>query len=125
MVHKYPDRTTPWVKKNLIQKPKPVRRGKDWAEYVIGRLPDIIPQVHRFEFESSLNDQTDGAFHVLSLVQGESVFIQSLLLPERQFTLNFTETVIVPAGLGKYTITNLGKGTCKVLKTFVNPSYLA
>jgi len=125
MARKYRDRTTPWVNKHLIQKPKVIRNGKGWTEYVIGRLPDIIPQVHRFEFESSVIDHTSGAFHVLSLVKGASVSIQPLLSPERQFTLNFTETVIVPAGLGAYTITNLGKGACKVLKTFVNPSCLA
>jgi len=122
MARKYPDRTTPWVSKHLIQKPKCIRKGKDWAEYLLGKRDDLVFEVRRFEFASAVEDDTNGVPHILSMVKGEGVCVQSLLFPERKFHLTFTETVIVPACLGRYSITNQGKKPCQVLKTLVNPS---
>ena len=124
MLHKYPHRNTPWVKKNLIQRPKCIRRGKDWAEYAIGRLEGLVFEVRRFEFATAVQDDTRGMPHVLSLVDGEAVYIRPLAFPERAFRLPFSETAIVPACSGKYTIENAGRAPCKVLKTLVNISSL-
>jgi len=120
MVNKYPHRTTPWVKKHLLQKPRIIRKGKDWAEYLIGRKKEVVFEVYRFEFATTVEDNTKGFPHVLSMVKGDRVTIQSLVFPERQFHLKFTETVLLPACLGKYSIINRGDRPCKVLKTVVN-----
>ena len=120
MLHKYPHRTTPWVKKNLIQKPRCIRRGTDWAEYVIGKLEGLVFEVRRYEFTTTVEEDTLGVPHVLSLVEGDAVVLRPLGFPERQFHLPFSETAIVPACTGKYVIVNTGKSPCKVLKTLVN-----
>lgn len=124
MMHKYPHRTTPWVKKHLMQKPRLIRKGKGWAEYLIGKLEGIIPEIHRIEMTTTLEDDTSGVPHVLSLVKGKGATIQSRLFPERRFDLNFSETVIIPACFGKYAIVNRDNKSCKILKTLVNPSWL-
>ncbi len=124
MARKYPHRVTPWVKQHLIQKPRLLRKGKGWAEYLIGKLEDFVPEVHRFEIKTCLEDNTDGVPHVLSLVKGEGVIIQSRRVPDRKFDLNFTETLIMPAGLGAYSITNRSRAPATVLKTLVNPSWV-
>jgi mannose-6-phosphate isomerase class I len=120
MLRKHPNRDTGWVKKNLIRKPKCLRRGRDWAEYVLGRREDLVFEVRRFEFATTVQDATRGVPHVLSLVEGDEVLIRPLVSPEREFRLPFTETVLVPACTGKYDILNLGNKPCKVLKTLVS-----
>ncbi len=117
MLHKYPDRTTSWVEKRLIQKPRCIRRGRDWAEVLLGKLDELVFEVHRFEFATTVEDDTKGAPHVLSLVDGEGVLIQSQAFPDRNFRLDYSETAIVPACLGEYSIENQGNNPCKVLKT--------
>ncbi|MBW2144104.1 MAG: class I mannose-6-phosphate isomerase [Deltaproteobacteria bacterium] len=119
MVNKYPHRTTSWVKKHLLQKPRIIRKGKDWAEYLLGRKKEVVFEVYRFEFATTMEDNTKGLPHVLSMVKGDGVTIQSQVFHERQFHLNFSETVLLPACLGKYTIINRGDKPCKVLKTVV------
>jgi mannose-6-phosphate isomerase len=127
MANKYPHRRSSWVKKHLIQKPRLVRKGKGWAEYLIGKLDGYLPEVHRFEIRTSIDDHTEGVPHVLSLVKGEGVVIEPAAESsggaERKFELNFAETVIIPARIGPYTITNRGSDRATVLKTLVNPSW--
>ena len=119
MVNKYPYRTTPWVKKHLIQKPRIIRKGKDWTEYLIGKKKGMVFEVHRFEFATTVPDNTKGFPHVLSMVKGDGVTVRPQEFPERQFHLNFSETVLLPAAMGKYTIINESDKPCKVLKTVV------
>lgn len=119
MLRKYPLRNTTWVKKNLIQKPRCIRSGKNWAEYVIGRLEGMVFEVRRYEFTTTVEDDTRGVPHVLSLAEGKTVIIRPLAFPEREFHLPYTETAIVPACTGRYAIVNVGKSPCKVLKTLV------
>jgi hypothetical protein len=120
MLRKYPHRRTRWVKKNLIQKPRCIRKGKDWAEYVLGRRKDLVFEVRRFEFATAVEDDTQGVPHVLSLAEGDAVVIRPLACPEREFRLPFSQTVIVPACTGPYTIQNPDKRPCKVLKTLAH-----
>jgi len=124
MLRKYPHRNTNWVKKNLIQEPRCIRKGKDWAEYVLGKRKDLVFEVRRFEFATAVEDDTRGVPHVLSLAEGDTVIIRPLAFPDREFRLPFSETAIVPACTGKYTIVNQGKNPSKVLKTLVNPSWI-
>jgi hypothetical protein len=122
MVRKYPHRTTSWVKDHLIQKPKLIRKGNDWAEYMLGTIKGLVFEVHRFEFATTIEDDTKGSPHVLSMAKGDGVIIQSQVFPERRFELDFSETVLVPASLGKYSLINRGDKPCKVLKTLVGTS---
>jgi mannose-6-phosphate isomerase class I len=119
MLRKYPHRNTRWVKKNLIQKSRCVRKGKDWAEYAIGSLEALVFEVRRYDFATSVEEDTRGVPHVLSLAEGDAVIIRPLAFPERAFHLPFTETAIVPACTGKYALLNPGNTPCKVLKTLV------
>jgi len=115
------DRRTDWVRKNLKQKPQLLRKGHAWAEYIIGRREDILFEVHRLEFQKRINDRTDPerTFQALTLVEGESILIQSVDNPEVQCRLEFPDTLIIPACFGKYTIFNLAKKSCKVVKAMV------
>jgi len=112
-------RRAKWVAEHLKQEPKLLRAGKDWAEYIIGERKDMFYKVHRLEFETKIEDNTKGKFHVLTLVKGKSIIVQSHENPQRKFTMKFTETLIVPACLGRYTMLNLGSKSCKATKALI------
>jgi len=105
-----------WVDKNLWQKSQKIRFGKDWAEYLIGDRRDFFHVVFRQEFESEIEDNTEGKFHILTLVAGESVLLFSLQNPQKKFLFNYSETIIVPACFGRYKMINQSKGVCKTAK---------
>jgi mannose-6-phosphate isomerase class I len=123
MVGRYSYRTTRWVKKQLIQRPKCIRRGRGWAEYLIGRLDELVFEVRRFEFVKTIEDDTCGFPHVLSMVDGEGVTIQSRDGRMPAFHLPFSETVLLPADFGGYVLLNSHPKPCRVLKTLVNTSW--
>jgi len=114
-----PYRRTKWVAKHLKQPPRLVRSGKDGAEYVLGEFKGMYYKVHRLEFTRKIDDDTKGKFHILTLVEGEKVIVKSQEYPERQYELHYTETVIIPACLGRYSVINLGKGFCKLTKALL------
>ena len=112
-------RRTNYVKENLLQKPRLVRSGEDWDEYIIGEHEKMFFTLHRLEFEKQIEDETRGKFHVLALVEGEKVLVQSTENPEKCFKQNFYEIVVVPASFGRYVIKNLAKKPCKMTKTLL------
>lgn len=105
-----------WVARNLVQDPKLVRSGNGWAEYLIGDRREFFHLVFRQEFDHAIEDDTKGNFHVLTLVEGESVKLSSFGAPEKFFIFHYSETIIVPASMGKYRIENLGSTPCKIAK---------
>ncbi len=104
------------VRRELIPEPRTVRRGRDWVELELGRLPDLFFAVHRLDFEDAVDEDTAGRFHVLNLVAGEHVELES----ERGVhDLAFAETIVVPAAVGPYRLRRVRGGACKVVKAFV------
>ena len=102
------ERNTTWVTENLVRPPALLRKGEGWAEYIIGEHGLLYFNLRRFEFEKEIMDDTGGSFHVLTLVDGEKVIIQSAENPEFSYEQNFLDIVIVPANMGRYTVRNLG-----------------
>lgn len=114
-----PHRRTKWVAQHLKQPPRLIRNDKDGAEYLLGEFRGMYYEVHRLEFTRKINDDTKGKFHILTLVEGEKVIVKSQEYPERQYELHYTETVIIPACLGRYSVINLGKSFCKLTKALL------
>ncbi len=112
-----------WVKKNLVQKPQLIRRGEDWAEYIVGEHDLLYYSLRRLEFEKSIEDETNGKFHVLTLVDGEKVVVQSIDNPERNYLQNYLDVVIVPANMGKYIIKNVGNQPICIHKTLLKDEH--
>src|SRR4029079_10448156 len=102
------------VEDALIQQPRELRAGDGWRELVLGDLPELFFAVHRLDFERTVADATAGRFHVLNLVEGESIAIETE--GGRVHSLSYAETLVVPAAAGAYTLTNTGAGACKVVK---------
>lgn len=123
------DRTTSWVKENLIQEPRLVQSGNGWAEYIVGEHDLLYFSLRRLEFEKEIEGNTEGKFHVLTLIDGEKVLVQSLDNPELSYNQNYLDVVVIPANMGRYIIKNLGNQPVCIHKTmlkngFVNDSVL-
>jgi mannose-6-phosphate isomerase class I len=117
------ERKTKWVEENLVQKPQLVRSGEGWFEYIVGEHGLIYFSLRRLEFEKEIEDDTNGKFHVLSLVDGEKVVIRSLNNPEQSYTQNYLDIIIVPANMGRYVIENLGDQPVCVHKTMLKDGF--
>ena len=108
----------------IVQKPRLDCEGEGWQEYILGENPQMYISLRRLEFEKQCQQDTKGEkFHVLTLVDGESVRIRSVEHPERYFDLDFMEIACVPASMGKYVIENLGKEPIRVHKTCLRDGY--
>jgi mannose-6-phosphate isomerase class I len=112
-----PRRSGEAVRRELIPEPSPVRDGPGWGELELGRLPDLFFGVNRLDFGESVSDETGESFHVLSLVAGNEVEIETA--SGATHPLAYAETIVVPAAVGRYRIRRLRGGHCKVVKAYV------
>ncbi len=117
------DRRASWVRDNIVQKPRVVREGEGWAEYIVGECDMLYFSLRRLEFERSIEGDTCGKFHVLTLVDGENIRIRSVENPERFFDAQFMDMVVVPADMGRYIVENLGKEPICVHKTMLKDGF--
>jgi mannose-6-phosphate isomerase class I len=105
------------VERELVTQARSVRSGRGFAEYEIGRHPELFFAVHRIEVDGTVDESTDGRFHVLNLVEGDEVLLRTR--SGREHRLAYAETLVVPAAVGDYSVTRTGRSPAKVLKVFV------
>ena len=113
------ERTRQWVNDNLVNHGGVVREGDNWKEIIVGEHDLLYFSLRNLIFWEKIEDDTDGLFHVLSLVDGEKVKVVSQADPSRFYIMNSLDIVVIPASLGKYTIENLGAGSVTVHKTLL------
>jgi len=111
------DRRADWAAHEGHPTPRLVREGSGWAEYVIGERDGMYFSLRRLEFDTEIAGETDGKFHVLVLVDGERVVVQSRIDADKAFEQKFLDVVLVPACFGSYVIRNLGDGPVRIHKT--------
>ncbi len=107
------------VAQRLIQEPEVVRSIPGCTELALGRLPELFFAVHRLDFEEEVFDDTDGRFHVLNLVEGEEVVVETA--EGSVHPLSYAETIVIPAVVGRYRLRRTGGGPYKAVKAFVRP----
>jgi mannose-6-phosphate isomerase class I len=112
-----PSRRGAVVGRELIQEPRRVRAGPGWDELDLGRSRDLFFAVHRLDFAEEVVDETAGRFHVLNLVAGDEVTIETAQGDEHR--LAYAETIVVPAAVGSYRLRRVRGPACKVVKAFV------
>jgi len=105
------------VQEELISTPKVLETGKDWELIHLPTHADHFYDVHRIDFDSEVAIETDNCCHVMMLVEGESIRIETADGANQIFV--YAETFVVPAAANSYKITNLGKSKAKVIKAFL------
>ncbi|MDD3033426.1 MAG: class I mannose-6-phosphate isomerase [Bacteroidales bacterium] len=118
------ERKTKWVNDNIVQKPRVAVKGEGWTEYIVGEHDLLYFTLRRLEFEKEAYGDTAGKFHVLTLVDGEKVCVQSLENPELCYYQNYLDVVVIPANVGKYVVKNLGNQPVCIHKTMLKDGFV-
>lgn len=104
------------VEKDHISKPQIVEEGENWKILNLPTHSKHLYSIHRLEFEKIIHLNTESRFHVLNLVEGESVYIIS---GNHKMKLHYAETILIPAAIGDYTIENCSNKSVKIVKAFM------
>lgn len=112
-----PERTAEWAERNLVNHGGTVREGDGWREAIVGEHALLYFSLRNLVFDRCVEDDTNGDFHVLALVDGECVRVESVEDAELSFTMRLMDIAVVPASFGRYRVVNKGVGTVTVHKT--------
>ena len=105
------------VERELVAKPILFREGDDWQVFHLPTHLSHFYDVHRMEFNTSVNVRTYGSPHLLMLVEGTSIRLETENGKHQRF--NYAETFIVPAAADNYRLINEGTAPVKVIKAFL------
>lgn len=118
-------RDTGFVRRELVNCVEPVGCGEGWRAERTGLHEAEFIETHRHWFTGTATHDTGNTVNVLNLVAGGEAVVASPDGAFAPFTVHYAETFIVPAALGRYTVTPSGEaiGTqCATIKAFVRPS---
>ena len=109
------------VEHELIAKPTLIGEGDDWQVFHLPTHPSHFYDVHRIEFNTSVSVRTDGSPHLLMLVEGTSIRLETRRGRHQRF--NYAETFTVPAAAASYELINEGTTPAKVVKAYLKPDW--
>ncbi len=101
-------RTTEWTRKNLVNAIEVVTEGDGWVEERTGLHEREFIETRRHWFTKEVAMNTKDNVHVICLVEGDEIIIESPTNAFEPFEVHYAETFIVPAGVGAYTMRPYG-----------------
>lgn len=116
------DRTTDWVKENLVNAMYEVEHTDEYIEEHTGLHELEFIETRRYWTETITRHDTKGTVNMLNLVEGREAVVESLEGAFEPFVVHYAETFIVPACAGKYTIKPYGESVGKkigIMKAYV------
>ncbi|MBN1791599.1 MAG: class I mannose-6-phosphate isomerase [Bacteroidales bacterium] len=116
------DRTTEWTRKNLVNRIEKVAEGDGWVEERTGLHEREFIETRRHWFTKKTEHHTQGGVHVICLVEGDEVIVESPTHSFDPYVVHYAEVFIVPARVGAYTIRPYGAGEshkCGTIKAYV------
>ncbi len=114
------DRTTGWVKENLVNHFVPIEKTEDYEEIRTGLHELEFIETHVSVIRTEQEFHTEDGVVVGNLVDGESALIICDDPAVKPFEVHYAETFIIPASVGKYRICVKEAGqTVRVLRAYV------
>lgn len=115
----YFDRKGERIQAEFISKPYVLASGPGWELIHQPTHRNHFYDVHRYRLTGSVEVQTGGSCHVMSLVEGKSVLLETANGARQRF--HYAETFVVPAAAGSYRLTSEDGSEIHVVKAFVKP----
>ncbi|HAJ36528.1 MAG TPA: hypothetical protein DCL15_12645 [Chloroflexi bacterium] len=115
----YFDRKGARIQAEFISKPYVLKRGAGWELIHQPTHRNHFYDVHRYRLTGSVEVQTENSCHVLSLVEGKTVLLETANGARQRF--HYAETFVVPAAAGSYRLTSEDGSEIHVVKAFVKP----
>lgn len=113
------DRTTEWVKKNLVNNFTVLHEDENYKETRTGLHELEFIESRVYDVRTSVTFRSDGEFCMCNLVDGQQAVLES---PEGRFepyVVHYAETFIIPADAGDVVIKTLDEKPVKVIKANV------
>lgn len=111
------DRKGAYPHEKLKSVPQLIELGKGWKIYHLKTHDEHLYDVHRIHLEKMVNIQTQNKAHVLSLVEGTMITVETK--NGVKMRLNYAETFVVPAAAISYRIINENQNTALIVLAFV------
>lgn len=114
------DRTTNWVKDNLVNNIEVIHDSPDYLEEKTGLHELEFIETRRFTSSKKTHHNCAEGVHMLNLVEGSSAVIESPTNVFEPFIVHYAETFILPSAVKEYTIRPYDSNeTIKVIKAYV------
>ena len=113
------DRTTGWVKDNLINQVWQIEEGDGYRAEHTGLHELEFIETTRYWIEDEVLIHGCGSVRMLNLVEGEKALVVSPDASFEPFELNYAETLIIPEQAGDYMIRTCEKKKIAVVQAYV------
>lgn len=109
------DRTTDWVKENLVNAVYTIKEENGVKEEHTGLHELEFIETRRYWSENEIVMDTKGTVNMLNFIEGDTAVITSPTGKWEPYEIHYAETFILPADAGEYVITNKGEGMMGVI----------
>lgn len=113
------DRTTEWVKKNLVNHFEVLQENEDYKETRTGLHELEFIESRVYDVNTSVTFESNNEFCMCNLVDGRKAVIESADNRFEPYTVHYAETFIIPAKAGDVIIRPADDGPIKVIKANV------
>ncbi len=107
------------VPAEFISAPRLAASGPGWQLIHQPTHPHHFYDVQRFEFSGAVKATTNNSCQVMSLVEGNSVLLETANGQRQRF--RYAETFVVPAAAGSFRLISENGAALKVVRSYVKP----